>query len=480
MANTSYKNDVATALNIPVVDDWEIYDEDPDHHLVLVHTNPDADLVKYGWIKGIILDTRTWKVVCQSYGNSTTVSLSMTRDLSPTRAFSRAPVGPPTPTEVFRLATTDGQYLDLNTDRIEWVDGYDGTLVRVWKHDGVVYVSSHKRIHTDRASWGGSPPFRQLYTDLGGPIDGLFGEDESSRVVFTFLMVHPALQIGSHVPMEEPFMLYLGDHIMDGKGDIPPIPAVLDTLRRPNRLTLNEVNTRLKYGHYAPEQSPYLRQDPRTSHGEFVMCFEYTDASKSRIARCLKIQSDAYTWRTAMRDNDFNLEHLVFKVAGIKRRDLRRRPDWYEFSNRYPFIDVPTQDELPYLVPRLVDERDVGNKQRQVAIGALVYATHPKRQAEILKHFTTYLIALEKTSKWVLSLDGATPEQFAAIEASSASGTYAVGRIKNILQVSHGRADKHATPEDKRKELESSVRYLIENEYGESMYKLYRVYQALV
>jgi len=474
--NTSYKQDVAAALKVPVVDDWEIYDEDPEHHLVLVHTNPDADLVKYGWIKGLVLDTRTWKVVCQSYGNSTSVSLSMTRDLAPVQTIVHAPKAPPTKAEVFRLMTMDGQRLELSSDRLMWVDGYDGTLVRVWKHGGEVYVSSHKRIHTDRATWGGSPPFKQLYTELGGPTDALFGDAESSRQVFTFLMVHPALQIGSHVPMEKPFLLYLGEHIMDGAGDLPSLPVVLETLQCPNQLTLAEVNDRLKYGYYPPEQSPHLRTDPRTSHGEFVMCFEYTDASKTRIARCLKVQSDAYTWRVAMRDNDANLEHLVFTVAGIKRRDLRRRMDFYEFANRYPFIDIPTQEELPYLVPRMVPEQDVGTKQRQIAIGCLVYATHPKRQADVLRHYTTYLIALEKLRKWVLHLDGATPEAFAGIEATGPTGKYVVNRIKNILQVSHGRADK---AEDKAKELEGSVRYLIEHEYGESLYKLFRVYQRM-
>lgn len=476
MANTSYKQDIATALKVPVVDDWDIYDEDPEQHLVLVHTNPDADLVKYGWIKGLVLDTRTWKVVCQSYGNSTTVSLSMTRDLAPTTTIVHTPKAPSTRAEVFRLQTLDGQRLELASDRLHWVDGYDGTLVRVWKHSGYVFVSSHKRIHTDRATWGGSPPFKQLYTELGGPTDALFGDADSSRQVFTFLIVHPALQIGSHVPMDKPFMLYLGEHIMEGEGTLPALPAVLETLQRPQHLSLAEVNHRLKYGYYPPEQSPHLRTDPRTSHGEFVMCFEYTDATKTRIARCLKIQSDAYTWRVSMRDNDANLEHLVFTVASIKRWDLRRRMDFHEFSNRYPFIDLPMKEELPYLVPRMVHELDVGNRQRQIAIGCLVYATHPKRQADVLRHYTTYLIALEKLRKWVLHLDGATPEAFAAIEASGPTGKYVVTRIKNILQVSHGRADK---ADDKAKELEGSVRYLLEHEYGESLYKLFRVYQRM-
>lgn len=464
-----------------MVDDWDVYDEDPEHHLVLVHTHPDADLVKYGWIKGLILDTRTWDVVCQSYGNSTTVSLSMTRDLAPVQTLVHTPKAPPTKADVFRLTTLDGQRLELHSNRLHWVDGFDGTLVRVWKHDGHVYVSSHKRIHTDRATWGGSPPFKELYLALGGPTDALFGDAVSSRVVYTFLLVHPALQIGSHVPMGEPFLLYLGEHFMAGSEaevERPP-PAVLDSLRRPQYLTLEEVNQRLKYGYYPPEKSPHLTQDPRTSHGEFVMCFEFTDATKTRIARCLKIQSDAYSWRVSMRDNDANLEHLVFTVAGIKRRDFRRRADFHEFANRYPFIDLPTPEELPYLVPRLVPSQDVGTRQRQVAIGCLVYATHPARQADVLRYFTTYLIALNQVLSWILRLDGASPEQLAAIENAGPSGKYVVGRIKNILQVSHGRADKLDTPEAQRKELESSVRYLVEHEYGESLYKIYRLYQRM-
>lgn len=478
MAIANYKQDVANALNVPVVDDWDVYDEDPQRHLVLVHTHPDADLVKYGWIKGIVLDTRTWKVVCQSYGNSTQVSLSMTRSLEPVKTLVRKDNSMQV-ASVFRFQSLEGQQLELNDMCIRWVEGFDGTLVRVWKHDGEVYVSSHRRIHTDRASWGGSPPFKEIYVSLGGPTEALFGDAPSSRHVYSFLIVHPALQIGSHVPLDESFLLYLEEHVIPGDTPLTPLPSVLGTIRRPRELSLTAVNYALMYGHYRPEESPHLKKDPRTSHGEFVMCFEYTDASKTCISRCIKVQSDAYTWRVAMRDNDANLEHLVFTVAGIKKRDLRRRPDFYEFGNRYPYIDLPTHEEIPYIVPRFVPQTEVGTKQRQIAVGSLVYAMHPTVQADILRHFATYLIALEEIRAWILRLTVAPPERFMAIEASGPNGKYVAGRIRNILQVSQGRASKCVVDDEKRKELENSVRYLVEHEYGESLYKMYRIYKRL-
>ena len=67
----------------------------------------------------------------------------------------------------------------------------------------------------------------------------------------------------------------------------------------------------------------------------------------------------------------------------------------------------------------------------------------------------------------------------AAIENAGPNGAYTVKRIRNILQVSHGRADKLVDPVDRAKELEGSIRYLVEHEYGESLYKMYRVYQRM-
>jgi hypothetical protein len=470
---SSYKPECARALNLPLVDDWDVFDEDPENHLVLVHTTEDADLRTYGWVKGIILDTTTWKVVCQSYGASTTVSLMMTRALAPVYAPGRG-----APKQVFRMTTEDGEYLELDAACLDWVDGYDGTLLRVWKYDGKVYVSSHKRIHTERSGWSSSPPFKQLYMDLGGPTDALFGDAEEASVVYTFLLVHPSLQIGSHVPMENPFMVYLGEHLLDPKSAPPPVPDVLGTVQRPNLLSMDEVNARLTYGFLPKEHSELLLTDPRLTHGEFVMCFEYTDATKTRIKRCIKVCSDAYTWRVRMRDNDPNLEHLVFQVAGQKRRDLRFRIEAQEFHNRYPTLALPTREELPYLTPRLVDPQDIYAQQKQIAIASLVFATHPKRQAEVLKAFDTYLRTLQQVRAWILRLD-AQPDRLTALKALTPHGEHTYKRIVNILQVSHGRADKAATPEEQQRILEDSVKYLVENEYGHSLYRMYRVYQQV-
>lgn len=475
MASTSssYKPECARALNIPLVDDWDVFDQDAENNLVLVHTTEDADLRTYGWVKGIVLDTTTWKVVCQSFGASTTVSLMMTRALAPAYAATRG--GPPK--QVYRLTTDAGEYLELDANRLTWADGYDGTLVRVWKHNGKVFISSHKRIHTERSGWAGSPSFRTLYLELGGPTDALFTEAATCPVVYTFLLVHPALQTGSHVPLEAPFMLYLGEHVVDRTAVVPPTPTVLERIRRPNELTLSEVNDRLVSGFLPKEHSALLLEDPRLTHGEFVMCFEYTDDTKSVINRCIKVCSDAYTWRTRMRDNDPNIEHLVFVVAGQKRRDFRVRSEAMEFNNRYPPLALPTHAELPYLVPKRVPHQVVANHQKQTTVAGLVFATHPKRQAEVLKAFNTYLSTQEQTRAWILRLD-TQRERMATVKAVLPHGEHTVKRIENILQCSHARASK--VPETERqKEFESAVRYLVENEYGASFYKMVNTYRKL-
>src|SRR3989304_6739213 len=67
------KSDIANILAIENSGAWEIISSDPDHNLYMVHHKPEADLVKYGDIRGIVVDVKSRSIVCKSYGYTPTI-----------------------------------------------------------------------------------------------------------------------------------------------------------------------------------------------------------------------------------------------------------------------------------------------------------------------------------------------------------------------------------------------------------------------
>lgn len=462
------KQAIASILKIAINDQWDIFDSHVDDGLYLVHHTPTANIEKYGWLKGVIVDVPREEVVCQTYGASVTVSLSMFRDIAPTN-------------NVFMFTSLDGQNLVVPEENATWVKGHDGTLVRVWKHPITckIYISSHKRIDTSNANWGGSETFTELYKSLNGPLDTLFPDNSPScyNHVYSFMIIHPALQIGSRIPLEKPKLMYLGEHLM--KPSAMQTPSVLEKFERPEEYSLKQVNCFLRDGYY-PMPENYVMSDPRMTNGEFCMLFEFTDANKTAIKRCIKVTSDAYDWRVRMRNNEPDLRKLVFSVAAIKTRDMSTRNGYRIFTNRYLNIGLPMYDQLPYLNPNVIPDQDVINHQRETAIASLVYATHPIYQTAVLNYFGQYMSFLRMCVDWIMWLHNnvnPTYEMDLIEKCGDDNALYVVKRIRNIMEVS----SKRATDMNGNKELNfyNSVRYLVENEYGESLYRMFRVYNRM-
>jgi hypothetical protein len=466
------KSRIASVLNVDDNDQWEICDSLEEQGLYLVHHAQVCDLEKYGWMKGVIVDVNTSSVVCQSYGASITVSLSMNRPIVPVN-------------NTFKFNSLDGQDISVFDDRCMWVRGHDGTLVRVWKHlsTNTVYISSHKRIQTNKANWGGSPTFSQLYKELNGPLDDLFPDDESTKCVYSFMIIHPSLQVGSRFQLKEneTKLFYMGVHIMKD-GISTNDPPVLSSINRPEEMSLKEVNSFLRNGYYP---NPSIPRDPRMTNGEFVMLFEFTNSDKSVINRCIKVTSDAYDWRVRMRANDPDLCHLVFCLSAIKTRDMATRNGYRNYANRYLMIEFPESKDLPYLFCKSADDTFVMNHQRETAIASLVYATHPNQQQLVLDYFAEYMSFLNKCSEWIWRIwrDPSSVTHYNVIETMGGNyGTYTVKRIKNMIETSTSHCNKkgYFNGDVFDSNFKNSIKFLIEHEYGDSLYKMYQAYKNVL
>ena len=90
--------------------------------------------------------------------------------------------------------------------------GFEATVMRVYKHDGKVYHSTHRRLDASRSRWGASITFGDMYVQLGGPSnDVLFDEKKAySPFCHIFLMVHPDILIATKANVGTGYLVYLG------------------------------------------------------------------------------------------------------------------------------------------------------------------------------------------------------------------------------------------------------------------------------
>ncbi len=447
------KSEVASILNIQSTHDWSIMDTYPEHDLVLVHYTYNADMNKFGHLKGVIVDTKEKKVVCKSFGYAHTVTSNHIKVIKGS-ANGKVP-------DKFIFKDDSGFRIEMKASEVKITKGYDGTVIRVFKHRGRIFTSTHKKIIPDKSSWGSSLPFSEMYKELLGPTEELFSSsEESSPYTYIFMMVHPSLQIASRMILNNsPKLFYLG---YEGVGT----PSIFPSTTPAEVLTVEEAEDFLQNG-YGP---PVETTNSFLSHGEFVMLISNQ--------RCVKIQSDAYRWRTEMRDSDPNIEHLVFQLAALKPRNLGIRSEYYEFTNRYPLLSWPANEndvfmKLPYEVPVLVKDMDViknYNSQRMVVLACLLYATPPEKQWVVVQAVKSYFDFLMKAYDWIIELSD-EPEKIREIKDPVIRK-----RFRNIIAVAKKNASQHPQ-EDQKVQFEANVANFISKEYGDTCYRMFTYHQ---
>ncbi len=343
---------VAKVLNIPNDQSWEIVNSDGD--LVMIHYVHDhADLSIYGKLRGVVVDVKRRVQVADSYG------------YTPTAVYDAL-----IPNDKNQLVLTDQTGLIHYIDKDDQIKhGLEGVLIRVFKWNGKVYYSSHRRFDISRSRWGDSLPFLTIYQMLGGP-DGskLFPENEMfSRTVHFFLAEHPGLLHVTKSQVGTGFLYHLGYRTMwsidpvnslfrttDDKGNprlspgqtklswlqderinlgfvssIVYIPKTRSTIPNfeeskervksgaspeivslPN-ISYQKANTLLRYGYY--QQYNDEQVDFRLRTGEFIVIYK-SDGT------LLRVESRAYRWRANTTDDNPNRRHRFYQLTDAATR----------------------------------------------------------------------------------------------------------------------------------------------------------------
>ena len=233
-------------------------------------------------------------------------------------------------------------FLDELENKSSISRGYDGTAIRVWKKNGRVETSTHKRIRPVDSCWGGSPYFTEMYLMLGGKTDSLFEDGPDSNMCFHYLMVHPCVQIASQDPdVGSGYLVALGVTHLDNPVALQrPTPAMGFPLLE---LSAGAAHDFLRDGFGTPKNLRatngdiiYLGDDDdRLSPGEFVVVTEWSgEPWASDVVAMHQIHSFGYNFRLGIRNNESTYWHNIFMLS----RGAVQYQDLNDYTGHYPWI----------------------------------------------------------------------------------------------------------------------------------------------
>lgn len=479
------KSSIASILNIPNTNDWDVMDSRPDENLFLVHYK-DGTEVKDEWVRnlrGVVVDTLNKVVVCKSYGYTPTVTSTKINDRF---IFNDK-------NETIPLLEEDKFYM-----------GIEGTAIRVFKHNGTVYFSTHRKLDFSRSRWGGSPTFKEIYESLKGPnASDLFDEGKLfSPAVHIFLLSHPQILIATKAPIDKGFIAYLGHSSMwENDGSIFPQNSVCEKYLNsglingeknkflpseegiyiPIPLSIEEANSHLTNGFYPPRKY----KDPRMQAGEFVVMVRKNPSNG--INTVIKIQSDSYAWRSSIRGNDPNIYHRFFVMNNLTYPPMNIKENIDFYIKTSPIFSVDIKNEISKKVKsgeKIVfweqNERDSfnysliwGKDQRLVNnYYALIYSVPLSMQEKVVDFLDNFIEDRQSVINWLNHIY--TEELF--------SNEKVTDRARNIIKVANDGAHKRLASgnnTDKKGRLLSveqitkdNIRNFVMKEEGNSLYRL--------
>ena len=165
---------VADILSLEVESNqWEIRDREGD--LVLVNYSDSADMKYHGFLCGIVVDIKRKVPVCASHGY---VETSISNELN-TTSDGRA----------YMVTSINDNRYKIPTKNTIIRPSVNGTILRVFKHNGVVRVSNHTNIDVGDRKWANSVPFIDMLHKVLPPktLESLFPADvDNSPYCYVF------------------------------------------------------------------------------------------------------------------------------------------------------------------------------------------------------------------------------------------------------------------------------------------------------
>jgi hypothetical protein len=476
---------IASILDIPNNDSWQIVDTNTADGLYLIHYSPDASMIRYGSLQGVVVDVTNKVIVARSLGFTPVVTASTLQVAEYDDNIHLTDAVNPNINYIIDPKTT------------LFFPGFEGTIMRVFLYRGRVYHSTHKKLDANRARWGNSPTFLEIYRELGGPADkDLFDLSKNySPIVHIFILVHPTLQVVSKTLIGNGCLVYLGSYRMWDPETSPYPHNEIDLVDHgvvavdefipnskepftyaPREMTLEEVNKYLSFGFH--QNIDQCDLEDRLLPGEFVIA--YLQPKEDQISGTLRIESPAYHWRASLRDNNPNLFHQFYLLSNGKFIQAQYDNEREIYLRKFPILTPYEEESIIELLKEepiiiwpqenlseeIINEilADPSSRLYNIFL-AFLYSLPPHLQGNSFGIYQEYQKSISAVADWLIDL----------YERGDSSYDLIPSRARQIINAARSNAQRRieeGSVENLGSLVNEEIRRLLELEEGASLFHL--------
>lgn len=463
---------IASILDIPNTQDWRIVDAEPQSGLYLIHYASDASMVKYGSLKGVVVDVPNKAIVARSSGFMPSILAS---SLDVAEYDNKIHV---------RDATNPNVEYEIDPETTVFYPGFEGVLLRIFLHDGKVYYSTETKLN--------SPILLDLYKGLGGPLDLFDSTQRYSPTVHLFIVAHPDLQVASKTLVGPGYLVYIGARRMweTEDDDVENEIAGVDTFTPdpespvtyiPSPLTLKEANKYLHFGFHDPFEPINLEE--RLLPGEFVLAYLYSP--NGEITGTFRIESPSYHWRSSLRTHS-NLYYQFYLLSNGKFIQTQDDGEREAYLRKFPILTPYDEKEIGEMlesgyiivwpqepINEEVTEQVLANKQSRLYNIFLAYlaSLSPYLQRDALDVYQAYQKSLSDAKEWLIELNKKDDLDYELIPS----------RARRLITLARGfvsnRIEEGSSDESFDTLMNEELERLVENEEGVSLFNIVQVMQ---
>jgi hypothetical protein len=203
--------------------------------------------------------------------------------------------------------------------------GYDGTVIRVFRHEGKTYYSTLRKLDASKNFLlNTKKSIKEYYDEFGGLKEQeIFEKEGYEEYVHLFLLVMQENQLFSQEIINNGSVFYIGS-MKKGTSNVEILPC--EKFKRPQEIGIKEANKILGFH----RQKTQKIQDDRLDGSGFVIL--YNQEQKTKV-HCI---SKAYAWRKQIL-GEKNPNNIFF-VYCLLTNDISLNEE--EFKKKYPFVEI--------------------------------------------------------------------------------------------------------------------------------------------
>ena len=475
---------MALVPNIQSLDGWNVIDSITGEGLYMVSPD-DENMQKYGFLIGMIIDLPNRVILSGSPGF---IHTSVTDQIKPDLE------GEVLLKDVFG----DDHHLEKGQYTIK--PFFEGVRLRVFYHNGKMYVSSEKKLNVNKSRLPGSITFLEMFESLGGPpVENFYDISKFySPWVYHFKISNSDTRWVNKIPNSTGFLIFEGTTRNYDETTSPYVPNKVDykmwdidanttrdfgeimlgltsKLLVLTPIDLDVANLFLVNGFNPlinnPENKP---DDIRLGPGEAVII---TMIPEGKDPYQIQVWSTAYEWRFGIVGENSHLPHQFYVLSNMMYIDTASTNGLKDFNSKMPLFAQYDVDQLAdhimevgplqtwpnELKPKIGDVSTPDGKLFNVWASILM-AVPFNQQKVVAPLFNDFFEKRDKVIVWIQTIE----ESYENIDIE------ALGvRVNTIIKDARRLANKGTMPGlSTAEQIKRNVEFFINNEHTDSLYRL--------